>query len=56
MKEYRKTYKCVNNTRIKMHAKRIRNIAYDYKIIIVIRGYGIYIVNEIKETDCLLRT
>ena len=38
-----------------MHAEMIENIAYDYRITIVIRGYEICIENEIK-IDCLLRT
>ena len=38
-----------------MHAEMIENIAYDYRITIVIRGYEICIKNEIK-MDCLPRT
>ena len=39
-----------------MHAEMIENIAYDYWMTIVIRGYEICTENGIKEMDCLLRT
>ena len=39
-----------------MHAKMIENIAYDYCMTIVIRGYEMCTKNEIKEMDCLPRT
>ena len=39
-----------------MLAEMIKNIAYDYQITIIIRGYEICSENGIKEMDCLLRT